>query len=897
MQVISTPAERALEALRLAEADPRRAAVLATEAAQAAHSADDVAAAAIAARARGLAAFHLEDIDAAVRHLRRAVALGLRAGSPQLAGEARMTLAFALNWRGRPSDALREIDAALDDLHGVARARAIAQRGAILHQVGRLDEAVADYRAALPVLRRADDLVWVQRVLSNRGHVRSIRREFAAAEADLLEAERICREQDLEMSVGFVHLNFGYLNMLRGDIPVALGYLDRAEERFRALGSQLGPLLVDRSEILMSARLISEARAAAEAAVHAFESERREILLPEARLMFARAAQLDGDLTTALREAGLAAREFARLGRQEWAAIARVRTMTIRLVADPDASVSPAWIARETAAARGRWQGVELELQLAAARRAIENGRTEQAGQLLEAASRRRRSASVSLRAGGWYAEALLRRMSGNDRGAQSAARSGLRVLDAHAATLGATDLRAYASGHRVQLVDLGLRMAFDTASVDRVFEWAELGRARHLQYPPVRPPDDPELAGALAELRMTVRDLNERRGAGRASQALRLRRVALEQRVRDRHRRHRGDEVSELSPLSLAELGGALGDAALLEFVEFDDTMHVVSVIDGRARLTALGPVAEIRALVERVPFALHRLVRRNAGSDSRAAGLDLLRDTAGRLDALLIAALPEVGDRSLVVVPTGPLQPLPWSILPSCAGRPLTVAPSAGLWHSAHGRAARPGHVIVAAGPGLPGARAEARAVAAAYGATALLDEHATVHAVASGLSSAAMAHLAAHGTVRADNPLFSALRLADGPLMVYDVEKVERAPHTVVVAACDTGRPVVPLGDELMGLSATFLAQGTAQLIASVVPIHDVDTAPLMVAFHRRLAAGMPAASALAAAQSETRDDGLAVAAGFVCFGAGHASPSPVRAPHRRASESKKASSRTT
>jgi len=207
------------------------------------------------------------------------------------------------------------------------------------------------------------------------------------------------------------------------------------------------------------------------------------------------------------------------------------------------------------------------------------------------------------------------------------------------------------------------------------------------------------------------------------------------------------------------------------------------------------------------------------------------------------------------------------------------------------------RPGHVIVAAGPGLPGARAEAQAVAAAYGATALLDEHATVQAVASGLNSAAMAHLAAHGTVRADNPLFSALRLADGPLMVYDVEKVERAPHTVVVAACDTGRPVVPLGDELMGLSATFLAQGTAQLIASVVPIHDVDTAPLMVAFHRRLAAGMPAASALAAAQFETRDDGLAVAAGFVCFGAGHASPSPVRSPQRRASDSRNASSRTT
>ena len=897
----STPHERALEALRLADSDPRRAAVLATDAAQAAGSTGDLAAAAIAARARGLAAYHLEDLDAAVRHLRQAIALGTRARSPQLAAEARMTLAFALNWRGQPRAALREINRAVQDLSGVARARATAQRGAILHQLGRLDEALTDYRAALPVLRRENDQVWVQRVLSNRGNLRARRHEFAAAEQDLHEAERLCRELDLDLSAGNVQHNLGYLDTLRGDIPAALANFDRAEERFRGLGSQLGPLLVDRSEVLLSARLIAEARATSEAAVATFRNERRGIVLPEARLLLARVAQLEGDLAAALHEAGAAAREFARLGQTAWAAVARVRVLSIRLAAEPALSVGPARIARECELTRGRWPGAELELQLAAARRAMESGHTKQAGVLLEAVSRRRRSASVSLRAGGWYGEALLRRMSGNGRGALSAARSGLRVLDAHAATLGATDLRAHASGHRVQLVALGLRMARDTGSIDRVFEWAELGRARHLQYPPVRPPDDPDLASALAELRMTARDLNERRGAGRATQALRQRRVALERRIRDHHRRHRGDETSDLAPLSLPEVGAALGEAALLEFVEFDGTMHAVSVVDGRARLVELGPVAEIRTLVERVPFALHRLVRRNARPGSRSAGLDLLRDTARRLDALLIAALPEVGDRPLVIVPTGPLQPLPWSILPSCAGRPLTVAPSAGLWHSAHARVARRGHVVVAAGPGLPGARAEAQAVAAAYGSTALLDDHATVQAVSSGLNRAAMAHLAAHGTVRADNPLFSALRLADGPLMVYDLEKVERAPHTVVVAACDTGRPVVPVGDELMGLSATFLAQGTAQLIASVVPIHDVDTAPLMVAFHQRLAAGMPAAAALAAAQSETDDDGLAVAAGFVCFGAGHASPIPVparaRAPQRRANDSRNASSRAT
>src|SRR5205807_10088568 len=107
------------------------------------------------ARALGLAALHLDDAATATRHLRAAVALGRRAHSPALAAEARMTLAYVLYGSGRSRQALREIDVALMDLGGVERARAQAQRGAILQLHGRLEEALASYRTALPGLRRA----------------------------------------------------------------------------------------------------------------------------------------------------------------------------------------------------------------------------------------------------------------------------------------------------------------------------------------------------------------------------------------------------------------------------------------------------------------------------------------------------------------------------------------------------------------------------------------------------------------------------------------------------------------------------------------------------------------------------------------------------------------------
>jgi CHAT domain-containing protein len=230
-------------------------------------------------------------------------------------------------------------------------------------------------------------------------------------------------------------------------------------------------------------------------------------------------------------------------------------------------------------------------------------------------------------------------------------------------------------------------------------------------------------------------------------------------------------------------------------------------------------------------------------------------------------------VGDRPLVVVPTGALHAVPWSILPSCRDRPVTVTPSATLWATESPRDAAAG-AFVAAGPGLPGARDEALAVAAVHHSAVLLDAAATVDAVLAGLDGAGIAHLAAHGRLSASNPLFSGLLLADGPLMVYDLDRLGSVPRTVVLGACDSGRSVVRVGDELLGLAAAFLARGAGQLIGPIVPVPDAQTAPLMVALHRRLVSGAAPAVALAEAQRElaaTPDPAaLAPAAGFICVG---------------------------
>jgi CHAT domain len=312
---------------------------------------------------------------------------------------------------------------------------------------------------------------------------------------------------------------------------------------------------------------------------------------------------------------------------------------------------------------------------------------------------------------------------------------------------------------------------------------------------------------------------------------------------------------------------------------VQLDGALHAVSLVGGRPRVRRLGPITDVDDLLDRVGFALRRLIRGDADADSTNAALAVLRHATERIDGLLLAPLPEIQDRSLVIVPTGPLQRLPWSVLPSCAGRPITVSPSATLWQAASSRPRESaGHVVVAAGPTLPGAFAEAQAVAAVYRTTPLLHPATTVQALKRALDGASVAHLATHGRLSQHNPLFSDLLLSDGPLFTYDLERLDRAPHTVVLAACDSARAVVYAGDEVLGLSATFLIQGTTQLVASILPVLDVEIAPLMTAFHQLLVAGLPPAVALATTQQQVVADQatMAAAAGIVCLGAGFTSP---------------------
>jgi CHAT domain-containing protein len=156
----------------------------------------------------------------------------------------------------------------------------------------------------------------------------------------------------------------------------------------------------------------------------------------------------------------------------------------------------------------------------------------------------------------------------------------------------------------------------------------------------------------------------------------------------------------------------------------------------------------------------------------------------------------------------------------------------------------------------------------------ATVLTDGMATVGRVLAALDSSWLAHVAAHGTFRSDNPLFSSLQLDDGPLTVYDLEGMNRAPHRLVLSACESGR-AAPIGsDELLGLASSLIPMGTVGIVAAVVPVSDQFTVSVMRSLHGRLAEGAGFPDALRRARANAAETGdpvvLATACSFVAVG---------------------------
>ncbi len=438
--------------------------------------------------------------------------------------------------------------------------------------------------------------------------------------------------------------------------------------------------------------------------------------------------------------------------------------------------------------------------------------------------------------------------------------------------TLGASELRARATAQGAELAALAQRATLESGGPRRLLVWSERWRATVLSAPPARPPDDPALVQSLTAFRVIAARAEEARVAGRPVPALEREQRRLEREVRSRTLHMRGESPGNGSRFDPGRLLERLdGGGRLIEIAVVDGRVQVLLCGEGRVRRFEAGLLADAVTEAEHVQSGLRRLA--HPGAEGR---LPVLEAAGRRLEELLLgAAVPHLGAGPVVVVPPGSLHRVPWALLPSLRERVLSVSPSASSWLRAQETGPPPsGRHVLVRGPGLASGGAEVPDLADRYGRPTVLEhEGARAAEVLDALDGAALAHIAAHGTFRADSPLFSSLRMADGPLIVHDFERLGRSPYRIILSSCDTGRLATVGADELLGLVTALLPLGTAGVVASSAPVNDAAVVPLMLALHKGLSTGLSLAEALRDARTSLPGDATHQATGwaFAAFGA--------------------------
>src|SRR6185437_12353366 len=169
------------------------------------------------------------------------------------------------------------------------------------------------------------------------------------------------------------------------------------------------------------------------------------------------------------------------------------------------------------------------------------------------------------------------------------------------------------------------------------------------------------------------------------------------------------------------------------------------------------------------------------------------------GLYETLFAPLEDSVEGHDLIVVPYGPLHAVPFHAF--FDGQNYLIdrftfcyEPSASIFTHCHQQpeaSAGPSLILGIDDPGTPFIREEVEAVAAAVPCPqTLLGADATEQALRDKGCHSRLVHIASHGYFRQDSPMFSAIRLADSYLNLYDLYHMNLPVDLLTLSGCVTG-----------------------------------------------------------------------------------------------------------
>jgi CHAT domain-containing protein len=744
------------------------------------------------------------------------------------------------------------------------------QEGFMRARGGNLAEALPSLDRAAALLDQAGGTAGCY-VLMNRGMIHLHLGHLKDARADFQAAVSRARRFELDAELVKAELNLGCLEALAGNLAEALQTMDASLDSNADVSRAV--IQLDRAKILIEAGLHREADAALIEAADISRSRRLWHDVGEIELARAECALLNDEVELARRLAGTARDRFRRRANQTWRRQAELVLLQADMAAGRPGSRLSAPARRLVVEFTETGLATQARTaQLIAAEALLQSGRLEDA-QAVADQKLISRTDPISVRLYDHYVRAKLAVSSRDRSTARRHVRNGLTELAQYQSSFGSIDLQSGSAVHGRRLAELDVEMALEDGRPAALIEAIERGRATSNRLIPVQSPADEESAILLAELRQTIESIREAEQDPSAADQLpgRRQRVADVQKALRARSWHTDGSRRMEHPARATEIMAGLSayQASLASYVQVGDSLHVLSAGSSGMRIHGLGSAAEVCEIIRRVRADLDVIANGRLPAALVSAVYGGLRRSLAELDARLIEPL-GFSDERVVIVPTGMLAMLPWGSLPSMRGRPVVVAPSGSSWLAAaapreHRLAQR---VTVFAGPGLIRSDEEAIAVGKLWdGAMVSLGDEARRDGLVQAMAEANVVHVAAHGEHQAENPLFSSIRLSDGPVFAYEFDQTARAAEHVVLSACELGLATIRPGDEALGLTSVLLHLGTRSVVAGVARVHDDVAAEVMVNYHSALAKGQDSARALADACAAEVD----LPTPFVCFGA--------------------------
>ena len=723
-------------------------------------------------------------------------------------------------------------------------------------QEGTLHGRVGDWRGCLFALQQVGDSEasldpaqrWALHLNLGQSHLGLGDTADAAAEFD--EALDIAVEHRLVDQEFKARHNLAVVAFVDGDLPRALLLMRQADAMDAAVSRDRARL--DHAEVLLEAGLVDGARAALEAALDAARSDGHRLEEGEISLRLARCDLLVDDLDGARQHIRAATAAYRTRQADELVVEAELIRATIDVAAGHDVSTVVTMLTSSSARPGTRPAARRAAVRLEAEARLL-LGDVDGAERRLADLPRADRG-SLAARLHEMLIRARLDHARGRSTEADRRILTGNRLLAAHQFQSSSLDVRAALALHGRQLAAFDVGRALASRDGDGILTSIERWRAISHRLNPVTSSTDPELTSMTRELRRLRRVAAE--SDGHASAELVDEITQLEDQVAQREWTLTvgGTSAGTLPPVDADEARAATAerDATVVEFFETDDDLWTMVLDGGTLDVSRTGTVSVAREQISRLRRDLRARAMLAPGSPMEAA---LQRASAASLAAVdatlnpVVRGRPHVRDRRVVIIPSSTLAAVPWSLLPSLLGRPVTVAPSLTRW--VRGPTRSPGAewatpVAALYGPGLARTGPEIRAVRSSWSsAPAPTDARpATSDEVVSALGTARVVHLAAHGVHEAQSPLFSSVQMADGPVFAHEFPRPVAAEH-VSLAACDVGQFSTRPGDEPLGLAIALMALGATSVLAAVSPVADSVAADAMVAYHRVLSAGNDAA----------------------------------------------------